>query len=106
VSFTVDDDQEDWRKIQGLSVAAKAEIVTSPKEIARVADLLLNKFPQIREMGPFDPSAMTFVRLTPQVISVLNYTRGFGHTDLISLHTNKRTMRGGQTSSRNANPRR
>jgi nitroimidazol reductase NimA-like FMN-containing flavoprotein (pyridoxamine 5'-phosphate oxidase superfamily) len=107
VSFTIDKDEEDWGKIQGLSVAARAENVTSPKETSRVANLLLDRFPQIRGMGPVDASAMAFVRLTPEIISILDYTRGFGHTDLVALQpVTKRTHRRGQTSSRDAHSHR
>lgn len=84
VSLTIDSDEDDWDQIKGLSMSAEAGIVTDPKEIARVGDLMLDKFPQIRGMGtPLDTQTMTVIRLSPRVISVLDYTKGFGHTDLV-----------------------
>jgi nitroimidazol reductase NimA-like FMN-containing flavoprotein (pyridoxamine 5'-phosphate oxidase superfamily) len=85
VSLTIDDDDGDWTRIQGVSMAAKAELVTSPKEVTHAADLLFDKFPQIRGMDPRDTRTMSIVRLTPQIVSVLDYTKGFGHADLIPL---------------------
>ena len=32
----------------------------------------------------FDASDMAFLRITPKVISVLDYTKGFGHTQLVT----------------------
>jgi hypothetical protein len=31
-----------------------------------------------------DPDQITIVRLVPQVVSVLDYSKGFGHTDLVT----------------------
>ncbi len=32
-----------------------------------------------------DPSTMAIISVTPKVISVINYTLGFGHTDLVKV---------------------
>lgn len=32
-----------------------------------------------------DLSGIAFLRITPKVISVLDYTKGFGHTQLVTL---------------------
>jgi hypothetical protein len=45
-----------------------------------VAALLAKKFPQ---WGPVPPYDVSFVKVVPKVISVLDYTQGFGHTDLV-----------------------
>jgi general stress protein 26 len=83
VSLTVDRDEEDWSRIQGLSMGATAEVVTDPAERARAAELFLAKFPQLRAMPEPDPSSLAFLKITPKVISVLDYTKGFGHTELV-----------------------
>jgi general stress protein 26 len=84
VSLTIDRDEEDWGRIQGLSMGAVAKIVTDPAEIARIGELMLAKFPQLKAMGDIDPGALAFLRITPKVISVLDYTQGFGHTELVT----------------------
>ncbi len=84
VSLTIDSAEEDWGKIKGLSMAAMAEVVNAPEETEHVTRLMLGKFPQIREMMP-DPEEVTILRLTPKVISMLDYEKGFGNTALIEV---------------------
>ncbi|MBF2021738.1 MAG: pyridoxamine 5'-phosphate oxidase family protein [Hydrococcus sp. C42_A2020_068] len=86
VSLTIDRDYEDWNQIKGLSMGAIAEIVTDPDEFERAIAILENKFPQIASMS-WHPTAETvaLLKITPKVISVLNYALGFGHTDLIEV---------------------
>ena len=84
VSLTVDHDEEDWGKIQGLSIGAVAAVVTDPAEIAHVGELMFAKYPQLQAMAPPDPKDFAFLKITPKVISVLDYTKGFGHTKLVT----------------------
>jgi hypothetical protein len=52
-----------------------------------VVALFTAKFPQIAALPvPIDPASVVFLKITPIVISVLDYTKGFGHTELISIH--------------------
>ena len=85
VSLTVDREEPNWSKIKALSMAAMAEFVTEPGEIQLVSELMLEKFPQINEMREPDPSEVTILRLTPKVISILNYEKGFGHEELVEV---------------------
>jgi general stress protein 26 len=80
VSLTIDRDYRDWNQIKGLSMAADAEVLTDRDEARRVAALLSKKFPQ---WGAVPPDDVRFVKVVPKVISVLDYTQGFGHTDLV-----------------------
>ena len=47
----------------------------------------MKKFPQAAEFSPLQEEGVTFTlfRITPKVISVLDYTKGFGHTDLVHV---------------------
>jgi hypothetical protein len=36
-----------------------------------------------RKISKEDLAATAFVKVTPKVISVLDYSKGFGHTDLV-----------------------
>jgi nitroimidazol reductase NimA-like FMN-containing flavoprotein (pyridoxamine 5'-phosphate oxidase superfamily) len=86
VSLTIDKDYDDWSQIKGLSMGGTAEILTDPEAIARAAALFTAKFPQIAALPvPIDPATVVFMKITPRVISVLDYTQGFGHTELVSL---------------------
>lgn len=86
VSLTIDHDTADWNLIQGLSMAATAEVVSSPSEIHHATQLLKKKFPEILNFGdPERERGWAIIKLTPRVVSVLDYTKGFGHTLLAKL---------------------
>ena len=84
VSLTIDKYCEDWNKIKGLSMAATAELLTNPDEIKKAMNCLVKKFPFLAEM-PEPEEPMAVVKITPKIISVLNYELGFGHTDLVEV---------------------
>lgn len=91
VSITVTRDYQDWDEIKGVSMGGIAEPVTDPKEIAQAARLMLIKFPQIVKHLPQDVTGISdikgtsFYRVTPKVVSLLDYTKGFGHNDLVTV---------------------
>ena len=83
VSLTIDRDIEDWARVRGLSMAALAEIVSDADEIARVDQMMMAKFPQMKDV--LTPGNTVILRITPKVASLLDYTKGFGHTELIEV---------------------
>lgn len=85
VSLTVDRDYADWNRIKGLSMGATAEVVSDPEVMGTIEALMTRKFPQLAQMPMPAPSELTFLRLRPRVISVLDYEQGFGHTELVEL---------------------
>ncbi len=85
VSLTVNLPYDDWSGIEGLSMAALATQVTDPAELDTVRGLFLKKFPQVGEIMPDGANKVAAFRITPQVISVLDYTKGFGHTALLQV---------------------
>lgn len=86
VSLTINADYQDWNHIKGLSMAAIAEILEDPEEIKRGAACMIRRYPQVAELAQ-SPEAQNVVllKITPQVISVLDYEKGFGHTDLVKV---------------------
>lgn len=86
VSVTIDHDTADLMAISGLSMAARAHEVKDRAEAERVLQLLPQKYPEQRTPLPFPmptPDDVRIFRVTPTVISVLDYSKGFGHTDLV-----------------------
>lgn len=86
VSLTIDHDTDDMRAITGLSMAARAQPVTRESEAQKVIDMLSDAYPAQEDL-PFEmpkPEDVKIFRLTPVVISVLDYSKGFGHTDLVN----------------------
>ena len=86
VSLTINSPYDDWNDIEGLSITGTARFVTEPEEQARVGELLLEKFPQVAEIAADDSEEIVLVRVDPQWISVLDYAKGFGHTELVTLN--------------------
>ena len=85
VSLTVTLPYFSWEGIRGLSMGGMAKSVTDMNEINRVSELMLRKFPQILEYALAGKKGLFLVRITPEVISLLDYRKGFGHTDLVIL---------------------
>ena len=86
VSLTIDHDTPDLMAITGLSMAAHAQAVVDPDEADKVLRMLPLKYPeQIAVPIPMPtPEDVRIFRVTPTVISVLDYSKGFGHTDLVT----------------------
>ena len=84
VSLTIDHDTPDLMAITGLSMAAHAQAVVDPDEANRVLRMLSLKYPEQIAMPMPTPADVRIFRVTPKVISVLDYTKGFGHTDLVT----------------------
>ena len=85
VSLTIDHDTPDIMAITGLSMAAHAQAVTDRAEAERVLKLLPGKYPEESSV-PIEmpsPEDVRIFRVKPTVISVLDYSLGFGHTDLV-----------------------
>jgi nitroimidazol reductase NimA-like FMN-containing flavoprotein (pyridoxamine 5'-phosphate oxidase superfamily) len=87
VSLTIDHDTDEMMAITGLSMAAHATAVADRAEAERVLQLLPQKYPAQTDL-PVEmptPDDVRIFRVTPTVISVLDYSKGFGHTDLVTL---------------------
>jgi len=85
VSLTVNMPYSSWEEIRGVSIGGRAVRVTDPNEIDRVGQLMLRKFPQIAQYAPTGVEGIILFRITPEIISVLDYRKGFGHTDLLKV---------------------
>jgi nitroimidazol reductase NimA-like FMN-containing flavoprotein (pyridoxamine 5'-phosphate oxidase superfamily) len=78
VSLTIDHDADQIMEISGLSMAARAQAVTDRVEAERVLRMLPSKYPAQHSMpGPMPtPEQVRIFRLTPLIISVLDYSKG------------------------------
>ena len=85
VSLTIDHDADDVMSLQGLSIAATAEFVTDEKKFPAIFQSLVSKYPAVKDLPAPDPKTVRYVRLIPKFISVLDYSKGFGHTDLVEI---------------------
>lgn len=85
VSLTINLPYHDWREIKGLSMSALAQVLEDGPGIAAAKDCLLKRFPQIAEWSDTPMAGeMAFLKITPKVISMLDYSKGFGHTEQVA----------------------
>lgn len=86
VSLTIDHDTPQVMDITGLSMAAHAQVVVDPDEAEKALRLLMQKYPQ-QDSVPLPmptPADVCIFRVIPMVVSVLDYSKGFAHTDLVA----------------------
>lgn len=88
VSVTIDHDTADIMAITGLSMAARAHRVTDRREAEKVLRMLPLKYPDAAPATAAlkmpSPDEVAIFRVEPKIISVLDYTKGFAHTDLVT----------------------
>ena len=86
VSLAIDNDAVQIMQIMGVSMAARARRIDSHAEGAKALDLLFARYPEQQGITfPMPkPEDVAIFRVTPMVVSVLDYTLGFAHTDLVA----------------------
>lgn len=101
VSVTVTAPYADWQHIEGVSLAGIAGEVTSAQEKALVGKLMLDRFPQLMDSLEQFQNETKLFRVRPTLVSVLDYSKGFGHTDLVAIDTDEAVeMKGGDRQQR------
>ena len=81
VSLTIDHEAPQVTEITGLSMAAHAQAVVNPAEASKALQMLRLRYPRLPIPMPED---VRIFRVTPTIISVIDYSKGFGHTDLVT----------------------
>ena len=88
VSITIDHDTPDIMAITGLSMAGRAHRVTDRAEAEKVLRMLPLKYSDApastASMQMPAPEEVALFRVELEIISVLDYTKGFAHTDLVT----------------------
>jgi nitroimidazol reductase NimA-like FMN-containing flavoprotein (pyridoxamine 5'-phosphate oxidase superfamily) len=85
VSVAIGNDYPQVLQIEGLSMAGRVAEVRDPQEIEHAAEILYQRYPEYKAMPRPDPSVIPVMRLTPEIVSILDYSQGFGHTDLVRV---------------------
>lgn len=85
VSLVVGRDFHDPATIRGLSIAARADEVRDPRQRERAIDLLLERHPGLKQLQRPRPDHSAIMRANPEVITILDYSKGFGHSDLLTV---------------------
>jgi general stress protein 26 len=99
VSIAIGSDTSRPLDIKGIAAAATASVVTDQREFDHICKLRLNHFPEyaslpapvlredlVRRISSDPASAgVVLLRIAPEIISMLDYSNGFGHSDLITF---------------------
>lgn len=86
VSLTINLPYSDWNHIEGISASGFAHRVTDPKDVAHFGAVMLEKFPDVLKYLPTDRAgALAMFRVDLKFVSVLDYSKGFGHTEHTEL---------------------
>jgi hypothetical protein len=85
VSAAIGNDFADPLQIEGLSLAGRATPVSDNFEFDVACDLFLRRFPQYASWPRPNPATSPILRITPIVISVIDYSKGFGHSELANV---------------------
>jgi nitroimidazol reductase NimA-like FMN-containing flavoprotein (pyridoxamine 5'-phosphate oxidase superfamily) len=85
VSLTIAKDYPQPLQIKGLSLAGRVLVVEDKNEIDHAQSILLRRYPENRVMPKHDPVAVPMLRITPEIVSILDYSKGFGHSDLVRV---------------------
>ena len=77
VSFAVDDYSDDLRHTKGVQASGECSVLLSGEQIARVADLFGQKFP---DLSPGATMSISFFRITPTEIEFIDNTEAGAET--------------------------
>jgi hypothetical protein len=85
VSIVVGRDFHDPSTIKALSIAAHASEVRDDKQRKRAVELLLGRHPGLKKLERPDPAHSVVMRATPAIMTILDYSKGFGHADVLTV---------------------
>jgi nitroimidazol reductase NimA-like FMN-containing flavoprotein (pyridoxamine 5'-phosphate oxidase superfamily) len=85
VSIVVGRDFENPAQIKALSIAANASEVRDPKQRERAIELILKRHPKLAGLGRPDLKHSAVMRAYCSIVTILDYSKGFGHADLLTV---------------------
>ena len=85
VSLVIGRDFHDPSTIRALSIAARASEVSDPRQRERAVKLLLERHPGLTRLERPEPGHSAVMRANPEIITILDYSKGFGHADLLTV---------------------
>ena len=75
----------DLRKLKAVYAGATAAEVTDPEQRKHAWQLLLRRHPNLRDFELPKPSEAAMMCATCRYVSILDYTKGLGHTDTLTV---------------------
>ena len=85
VSLVIGRDFPDPSTIRALSIAAHASEIRDSKQREQAVRLLLDRHPELRALEFPDPAHSAVMKAYPSIITILDYSKGFGHADVLTV---------------------
>jgi nitroimidazol reductase NimA-like FMN-containing flavoprotein (pyridoxamine 5'-phosphate oxidase superfamily) len=85
VGIVIGRDFEDPSQILALSIAANASEVRDPAQRERAVKLITERHPALAIFGAPDLNHAAVMRAYCSVVTILDYSKGFGHTDMLTV---------------------
>jgi nitroimidazol reductase NimA-like FMN-containing flavoprotein (pyridoxamine 5'-phosphate oxidase superfamily) len=85
VSIAVTSETSFLGEIKAVYAGGHAAEVTDATERARAWSLLLERHPNLADFAPPDPAESALMRATCKYVSVLDYSKGIGHTEALTV---------------------
>lgn len=85
VSIVIGRDFDDPAQIKALSIAANASEVRDPTQRDHAIDLILERHPALARLGRPSLKHSAVMRAYCSIVTILDYSKGFGHADLLTV---------------------
>lgn len=85
VSIVVGRDFDDPSEIKALSIAANASEVRDPVQRQEAVNLVIKRHPALAKFGGPDLAHSAIMRAYCSIVTILDYSKGFGHADLLTV---------------------
>ena len=85
ISIAVGDEPTDLRQLKAVFAGAHASEVTEPAEQEIAWRILSDRHPNLAAFDRPDRSATALMRAECRYVSVLDYSKGFGHTEALTI---------------------
>ena len=92
VSIVIGRDVEDPEDIKGLSIAANASEVHDPVQRQHAIALVMERHPALSRFGRPDLARSAVMRAYSSMVTILDYSKGFGHADLLTVGPERTAM--------------
>jgi nitroimidazol reductase NimA-like FMN-containing flavoprotein (pyridoxamine 5'-phosphate oxidase superfamily) len=85
VSIVIGQDFHDPSTITALSIAAHASEIRDAAQRKEAIRMLLERHPGLRKLERPKPSHSVVMRAYPAIVTILDYSKGFGHADVLTV---------------------
>jgi nitroimidazol reductase NimA-like FMN-containing flavoprotein (pyridoxamine 5'-phosphate oxidase superfamily) len=85
VALTITLPYRDWGEIRGVSLSGHARALSAGEARDRAAILFMQKFSEIAQYVSTPGDELSLFAVTPEVIGLLDYRKGFGHVEHVRV---------------------